>query len=131
MNGTIVQAQPDFTEKSWGEILGIPALRHPPFFAPLASFAVNHSFLSEDDGPRIAGCGLPAKRERHRAEIQTLEQQIDALHLRLVHSDGSEIPVAAFRPEDCAYTLTEHPREHRTARRRGQHSYFLNRWIIR
>ncbi len=45
---------------------------------------------------RLAYAALPAERERHRAEIEALEQRLRALHLRLVHPDGTEIPVAEF-----------------------------------
>lgn len=54
---------------------------------------------------------LPAERERHRAEIQSLDRQIASLHLRLLHPDGTEIPIAAFCLQDCAYVLTDEPRE--------------------
>src|ERR1051325_1915814 len=60
---------------------------------------------------RLAYAALPPERERHRVEIQAMERQIQALRLRLVHPDGTEIPVAAFRLVDCADTLTEDPRE--------------------
>src|SRR5689334_20725772 len=56
---------------------------------------------------------LGAARAQHhynRTELETLAGQIERLHLRLLHPDGMEIPVAAIELEDCADTLSEDPR---------------------
>jgi hypothetical protein len=57
--------------------------------------------------------GLGASRAQHhydRTALEVLAGQIEKLHLRLLHPDGTEIPVAAFEVQDCADTLSEDPR---------------------
>ena len=54
-----------------------------------------------------------ARAQHHRdpAELKALAEQIERLHLRLLHPHGTEIPVAGFELQDCADTLSEDPRE--------------------
>lgn len=80
---------------------------------------------------RLAYAALPAERELHRGEIEALEERLRALRLRLVHPDGTDIPVAEFRLEDCGYALTDDPRELQVViRDKSTHNRFFSQTAI-
>ena len=98
-------------------------------FAPTEAYYQFQDLFQQQSRARVAlACAhLPAERERQNAEIETLEQRLRALRLRLVHPNGTEIPVAEFRLEDCAYSLTEDPRELQVViRDRSVHDRFFS-----
>ena len=83
-------------------------LRSGSFFPAKSYFQFQDLFQKHGDelvASRLATC------ENNREALAQLAAQIDALHLRLVHPSGAEIPVAAFELQDCADTLGEDPRE--------------------
>jgi hypothetical protein len=82
-------------------------------FTPTEAYYQFQDLFQQQSRARIAlACAqIAAEQERHGAEIEALEQRLHALRLRLVHPDGTEIPVATFRLDDCAYTITDDPRE--------------------
>ena len=102
-------------------------------FMPTDAYYQFQDLFQQQSHARVAlACAhLPAERERQEAEIEALEERLHALRLRLVHPDGTEIPVAELRLEDCADTLTDDPRELQVViRDRSVHERFFSQPIV-
>jgi len=52
-----------------------------------------------------------AQHPYNRTALERSSAQIESLQLRLLHPDGTEIPVTSLELQDCADTLSEEPRE--------------------